>query len=361
MLCYLARMKPYYLKCIKNGPFQPKIPDGDAKSECQWTLYERRVIVQDQRLKSIIMSCLPDDIVESIISCFSAKEAWTDLVHSFEGPSDTKENRIIDLKLEYQTFKAESTESLSQIYTRYKTLLNEIANDGVNLSKLEIKVGIVNSLPEKWLTFSQGLRNANHTQTLDLADVYGSQADPKFPKDYKAEYKKMKANLALLEDEEEVSDKEEVTQVKVLMALVDDELTVGKNHAHNDKKKVNEKWLTVSKKVSQCISEKIPHQKKKVLGGELFTESSSKINENENILVPAFMGYDQEMVPKTKDLVERLNLDIKLLNFNTGRILVPESQAVNESLESTRILNTPELSKDSEAESLTPLPPLKNL
>ncbi|GJX48594.1 hypothetical protein Tco_0273784 [Tanacetum coccineum] len=28
-------------------------------------------------------------------------------------------------------------------------------------------------LPEKWLTFSQGLRNANHTQTLDLADIYG--------------------------------------------------------------------------------------------------------------------------------------------------------------------------------------------
>ncbi|GKD82724.1 hypothetical protein Tco_1349563, partial [Tanacetum coccineum] len=31
----------------------------------------------------------------------------------------------------------------------------------------------MNSLPEKWLTFSQGLRNANHTQTLDLADIYG--------------------------------------------------------------------------------------------------------------------------------------------------------------------------------------------
>ncbi|GJU11013.1 putative ribonuclease H-like domain-containing protein [Tanacetum coccineum] len=28
-------------------------------------------------------------------------------------------------------------------------------------------------LHEKWLTFSQGLRNANHTQTLDLADIYG--------------------------------------------------------------------------------------------------------------------------------------------------------------------------------------------
>ncbi|GJX59654.1 retrovirus-related pol polyprotein from transposon TNT 1-94 [Tanacetum coccineum] len=73
----------------------------------------------------------PHDIIESVISCEIAKATWTDLVHSFEGPSDTKENMIMDLKLEYQI------------------------------------------LPGKWLSFSQGLRNANHTQTLDLADIYG--------------------------------------------------------------------------------------------------------------------------------------------------------------------------------------------
>ncbi|GKF27801.1 hypothetical protein Tco_0094143, partial [Tanacetum coccineum] len=86
------------------------------------------------------------------------------------------------------------------------------------------------------------------------------------------------------------------------MALADDELTVGKSHARNgewvditirkslkEEKKINEKWQTSSKKVSQCISEQIPHQKKKVLGGELFTESSSKMNENENLFVPASM------------------------------------------------------------------------
>ncbi|GJX62072.1 retrovirus-related pol polyprotein from transposon TNT 1-94 [Tanacetum coccineum] len=154
-------------------------------------------------------------------------------------------------------------------------------------------------------------------------------------------------------DKEEVYDKEEVTQVKVLMALADDELTVGKSHARNAKldavtfqiqnteliklnhalqeqlkeeKKMNGKWLTSLKKVSQCISEQIPHQKKKVLGGELLTKSSSKKNENENLFVPTSMGYDQEMVPKTKDWVERLNPNCKLLNFNTGRILVPKSQ-----------------------------------
>ncbi|GJW95758.1 hypothetical protein Tco_0175430 [Tanacetum coccineum] len=171
MICYLTGMEPYYLKCIKDGPFQQKTTEGNAKPESQWNPDERRVVVQDQRLKNIIMSCLPDDIMESVISCVSAKETWTDLVHSFEGPLDTKENRIMDMKLEYQTFRAKSTESLSQTYTHYKTLLNELANDGVNLSKHKISVGFMNSLPEKWLTFSQGLRNANHTQTLDLADI----------------------------------------------------------------------------------------------------------------------------------------------------------------------------------------------
>nr|GEV37266.1 ribonuclease H-like domain-containing protein [Tanacetum cinerariifolium] len=86
-----------------------------------------------------------------------------------------------------------------------------------------------------------------------------SQTNPKFQKVYKSEYKKMKNKLALFElspsspqnpktfqpknkdlvakifdwDEEEVSEDKEVTQVKVLMAFADDELTIGKSHARN--------------------------------------------------------------------------------------------------------------------------------
>ncbi|GJQ89589.1 hypothetical protein Tco_0000728 [Tanacetum coccineum] len=445
MLCYLAGMEPYYLKCIKDGPFQPKTTEDDAKPESQWTPDEKRVVIQDQCLKSIIMSCLPNDVMESVISCVSAKETWTDLVHSFKGPADTKENRIMDLKLEYQTFRAKSTESLSHTYTSYKTLLNELANDGVNLSKHEI-----NDFQENFDDEVDERTSEEYLTDLDieyLERAFFSQN----PKTFQPKNKGL-VSETFDWDEEDVSDKEEVTQVKVLMALADDELTVGKSHARNGEwvditmrklntllsmdedvdwqnylkyinidlkfieeqrlnllskynkivfesnkcrdellilkqakldvvtfqiqnteliklnhalqeqlkkeKGINEKWLTSSKKVSQCISEQIPHQKKKLLGGKLLTESSSKKNENENLFVPASMGYDQEMVPKTKDSVERLNPNSKLLNFNTGRILVPKSQVVNESLE---ISNTLESSKDSEVEFLTPLPPLKIL
>ncbi|GKA02706.1 hypothetical protein Tco_0675487 [Tanacetum coccineum] len=426
---------------------EPKTVKGDVKPESQWTPDERRVVIQDQRLKSIIMSCLPYDKMEYVISCVSVKETWTDLVHSFEGPLDTKENRIMDLKLEYQTFKAKSTESLSQTYTRYKTMLNELANDGVNLSKHEINVGFMNNIYKRFV-YEDNLIQRRYSNTKkalittpsstqisttffsnnviqdfqensdddvdemtseeylrDLDIEYHERAllenSKRFIKrrnnfsDYKAEYKKMKAKLALLEaspsstqnpntfqpknkglvtetfnwDEEEVSDEEEVTQVKVLMALADDELTVGKSHARNDEwvditmRKVNtllsmDEDANWKNYMNQCISEQIPHQKKKVLCGELLTDSSSIRNENENLFVVASMGYDQEMVPKTKDFVKRLIPNSKLPYFNIGRILVPKSQAVNESLETS---NTHESSKDSQAEFLTSLPPLKIL
>nr|GFB10742.1 hypothetical protein [Tanacetum cinerariifolium] len=48
---------------------------------------------------------------------------------------------------------------------------------------------------------------------------------------------------------EEVSDEEEVTHVKVLLALADDELTVGKSHARNDE------WVDITiRKVNTLLS-----------------------------------------------------------------------------------------------------------
>ncbi|GJT37871.1 hypothetical protein Tco_0937736 [Tanacetum coccineum] len=173
MIYYLTRMEPYYIKCINEGPFQLKTAEGAPKPEAQWLNDERRVVTQDQLLKRIIISCIPNDIIESIISCETARETWSDLVHSFEGTLDNKEIRIMDLKLEYNTLRAKNFESFSHTHTHYKTLLNELLNDGVKLSKHEINVGFVNSAPKKWLNFSQSLRNANHIHTLDLADIYG--------------------------------------------------------------------------------------------------------------------------------------------------------------------------------------------
>nr|GEV71032.1 retrovirus-related Pol polyprotein from transposon TNT 1-94 [Tanacetum cinerariifolium] len=156
----------------------------------------------------------------------------TPLVSPFQDSDDDFDDREVLNELEeYVTIQSKNR--VLRLGKHAQTLLNELSNDGVTLFKHEINVSFVNSLPKKRLSFSQGLRNANHTQTLDIADIYrrtsykslvlnsslvsngfqpkftpkliqssqqtqSSQNKPKIQKDYKAEYKKMKAKVALL-------------------------------------------------------------------------------------------------------------------------------------------------------------------
>ncbi|GJS09052.1 hypothetical protein Tco_0365848 [Tanacetum coccineum] len=196
-------------------------------------------------------------------------------------------------------------------------------------------------------------------------------------------------------DEKVVFDNEEETRVQVLIALVDDELYVGKNHARNGEwidiiMKKEQKLNLLSKydkivfELNKCRDDLLALKQEKleavtfqIRNNELtklnhalqdqlkeerkLSESSSKNDAKDNPFVPASLDYDHEMVPKSKDWVERLNPDSKLLNFNTGGILVLESEVVNECLQLTEASSNPESSIESDSELQTPLPPLKNL
>nr|GEY38307.1 retrovirus-related Pol polyprotein from transposon TNT 1-94 [Tanacetum cinerariifolium] len=112
----------------------------------------------------------------------------------------------------------------------------------------------------------------------------------------KTEYKKIKAKLALLEaspstsqtpktfqsknkglvvetfnwDEEEVLDDEEMTEVKVLMALVDDELTVRKNHARNGK------WIDITmRKENISLGKVVLQARRKPMEDQLLPANAS--------------------------------------------------------------------------------------
>ncbi|GJS78802.1 hypothetical protein Tco_0728683 [Tanacetum coccineum] len=221
---------------------------GQRKPETQWTPEERKAANLDQRIKSFIMFVLLDDQMNSVINCLTAKSTWDDLILYHEGPSDVKESRVMDLKLCYNTFKFKEGESLAQTFTRYKALMNELVNDGIKLSKLEINIGFINELPKKWLAFCQRLKNTNHVKESELASLFS-----------KLKYEENLINVLMMkriqeevkstcndieENTKEVSsDDNEVTKAKALMALVDeDSVFVGKESARNGE------WIKISMK-----------------------------------------------------------------------------------------------------------------
>nr|GEV39798.1 retrovirus-related Pol polyprotein from transposon TNT 1-94 [Tanacetum cinerariifolium] len=146
---------------------------GQRKPKNPWTRDERKAANLDQRLKSLIMFVLSDDQMNPAINYLTAKSTCDDLILYHEGPSDVKESRVMDLKLCYNTFKFKEGKSLTQTFTRYKALMNELVNDGIKLSKLQINTGFINRLPKKWLSFCQSLRNTNNMKDSELASLFG--------------------------------------------------------------------------------------------------------------------------------------------------------------------------------------------
>nr|GEU49946.1 hypothetical protein [Tanacetum cinerariifolium] len=99
---------------------------GQGKPEGQWTRDERKAANLDQRLKSLFMSLLLDDQINSVINCLTAKSTWDGMILYHKGLSDVKQSRVMDLKLCYNTFIFIEDETLTQTLTRYKALINAL-------------------------------------------------------------------------------------------------------------------------------------------------------------------------------------------------------------------------------------------
>ncbi|GJR60544.1 retrovirus-related pol polyprotein from transposon TNT 1-94 [Tanacetum coccineum] len=239
-------------------------------------------------------------------------------------------------------------------------------------------------------------------------------------KDFEAKYNKVKAKLALLSssasaskafmvknkgliveayewDEEEVSsDDNEMVEVKVLMALAEENDVVCKEDAKNafsikqakldfltmqhvnteilkenknlrtelkELKAITETWLNSSNKVNQCISKQILSQKKRILGVDQLTEDPSNLGQKDIVFIKSSADDTKVTIPG----VERPSLSevegFILPNHDTGRILPAKSQrnTIDPSVVVTYSSTTIYDSSDESLVCSTPLPPLKKL
>nr|GEX53450.1 hypothetical protein [Tanacetum cinerariifolium] len=334
---HIIGIEPQFENILKNGPFIPMIV-VQRKPEGQWTADERKAANLDHQLKSLIMSILPDDQMDSVINYLTAKLTWDDLILYHEGPSDVKQIRVIDLKLCYNTFfKFKKRESLTQTLTRYKALMNDSDDEDNTRSSHEYLNDLEKEYQARALLEKSKRFFKKGTQS-------SSQHKPKLrpTKDFEAKYNKVKAKMTLMSlsssaskafmvknkgliaeayewDEEEVSsDNNKMVEVKVLMELAEDNDAVSKEGARNGE------WVKIS--MRKCVSEQIPSQKKKILRVDQLTKDPSSSGQKDLVFVNSSANDTKVSIPG----VERPWLsEVKgfiLPNHDADRILPTDSQ-----------------------------------
>ncbi|GKC37849.1 hypothetical protein Tco_1050233 [Tanacetum coccineum] len=359
--------------------FMCHIVVGQRKPEGKWKGDERKAANLDQRLKILILLILSDDQMNFVINCETTKSTWEDMILYHEGPSDVKESRVVDPKLCYNTFKFKEGENLTQTFTRYKALMNELVNDGIQLLKLEINTGFINGLPKKRLRFCQSLRNTNHVKEYELASLFGKLKYEQNLIDniYETEKKKylaaatplsiaffstsiVKAKLALISsstsapksllaknkglvaeayewDEEDVSSNDnEIVEVKVLMSLAEDEsVVVGKESARNGE------WVKIlMKKVHTLLTMKENDDRKAFLN--YLCIDFNYVEEQRNNLLSKHKDLIQELNTRKEQLLvlKQAKLDFLTMQHVNTEILKENQNLRKELKELTTITET---------------------
>nr|GEU78346.1 hypothetical protein [Tanacetum cinerariifolium] len=188
-LVFLDGLEPYLKKTLEDIPFVPmsnlSTPTNPLpKRQNQWSNAKSRPTNQDKRLKSIIIGCLPNDVMKSLIKYKIEKEIWTELFLAYEGPFGTRDTKIAALRLKFNAFKALKGQKVNGTYTRLKFLLNDLENNGVIISQSEA-------------SSSKVLISNNHSQDNDSDVEEDNRTINKLIADLNAEYHKR----ALLENQ----------------------------------------------------------------------------------------------------------------------------------------------------------------
>ncbi|GJV60137.1 hypothetical protein Tco_1466237 [Tanacetum coccineum] len=259
--------------------------------------------------KKRFMCHILDDQMNSVVNCLTAKPTWDDMILYHEGPSDVKE------KMKWLVF--------CKVSQKTQIMVKE--------SELASLIDIQDSPDDEEDTRS------NHEYLDDLEEEYqerallakskrffkkGTQRSKAVPSDFEAKYNKVKAKLALLSSSASASKAATVKNKGLITEAYEcDEEEVSSNTT----KWWKLKYSCTAEENDDCIIEKIPSQKKRILGVDQITEDSSSSGQKDIVFVKSSANDTKVSIPG----VERPWLSeaegFILPNHDTRRILPAES------------------------------------
>ena len=96
---------------------------------------------------NILYCALDANEFNRISTCMSAKKIWDRLEVTHEGTNQVKESKINMLVHKYELFKMEHDESITEIFTHFMDIINDLKSLGKFYSNSNLVRKILRSLP----------------------------------------------------------------------------------------------------------------------------------------------------------------------------------------------------------------------
>ncbi|GAV58020.1 UBN2 domain-containing protein, partial [Cephalotus follicularis] len=149
MTIFLQSLDYQLWHIIVNGPRMPtRTIDGvvSPKPENEYNDNDFRMLQLNFKAKHVLFCAVGPNEFNQISSCDSTKEMWDLLEITYEGTNQVKESKISMLVHEYELFVMHDNECISDMFSRFTTIINTLKNLGKSYSNQELVRKILSSL-----------------------------------------------------------------------------------------------------------------------------------------------------------------------------------------------------------------------
>ncbi|GAV58757.1 zf-CCHC domain-containing protein/UBN2 domain-containing protein [Cephalotus follicularis] len=177
MTIFLQSLDYQLWHIIVNGPRMPtRMIEGvvSLKPENEFNDIDFRILQLNSKAKHVLFCAVGPNEFNRISSCDSVKEIWDLLEVTNEGTNQVKESKISMFVHEYELFMMHNDECISDMFTRFTTIVNSLKNLGKSYSNQELIRKILRCLPKSWTPKVTAIEEAKDLSTLPLEHLLGS-------------------------------------------------------------------------------------------------------------------------------------------------------------------------------------------
>ncbi|GAV73128.1 UBN2 domain-containing protein, partial [Cephalotus follicularis] len=154
MTIFLQSLDYQLWHIVVNGPRMPtRTIEGvvSPKPENEYNDNDFRMLQLNSKAKHVLFCAVGPNEFNRTSSCDSAKQMWDLLEVTYEGTNQVKESKISMLVHEYELFIMHDNESISDMFTRFITIINSLKNLGKSYCNQELVRKILRCLPKSSL------------------------------------------------------------------------------------------------------------------------------------------------------------------------------------------------------------------
>ncbi|GAV91694.1 UBN2 domain-containing protein, partial [Cephalotus follicularis] len=154
MTIFLQSLDYQLWHIIVNGPKMPtRTIEGvvSPKPENEYNDNDFRMLQLNSKAKHVLFCAVGPNKFNRISSCDSAKKMWDLLEITYEGTNQVKESKISMLVHEYELFVMHDNECISDMFSRFTTIINSLKNLGKSYSNQELVRKVLRCLPKSSL------------------------------------------------------------------------------------------------------------------------------------------------------------------------------------------------------------------